>query len=352
MMKPILLTALTAVLALLALWSAPQKDAAYQPTAEEIATAQAYLAEHLIPLPMAWEWHETQFGNKAHIRWGVSGPDDAPTLLYIPGYTNTIEMYTAFYDRWWKAGYRVAAADLPGQGGSVRRVAFPQRAWSSDFGDYGDAVAALVNDVRTKTKGPLILVGESFGGHAALRAAADHDLPLDALVLLVPALEVTAGDFPRALALGMTGTATSLGYGHRYAPGQGPWRLHWPVPSQEEYGCATRPDRVRLKEAFFVLNKDFHVGGPTHGWLAGLERSGKRLATDNTLSDISFPVRIIEAENDRIVLPGRFGPTCEKMRDCEVIPLPDTEHCLLFEADDRVAPIFTMVEGLIEEGAE
>ena len=336
---------LTGALALLcALDLAGQAEAPYRPyeaNARELAEADAYLAANLTPLPEGWRWRERAVP-RGFVRTGEAGTPGQPTVLFIPGFTGVAEQYADYYDAWRARGWRVVSLDLPGQGGSVRRAGNPEKPWSGDFGRYAGAVTPVIE--AEATKGPLVVVGESFGGHVALRALAEG-APADAAVLVVPALDAQTLDVPRRLALGTAHVAKALGFGDAYAAGTGPWA---PKGGIGDGRCGDREDRLGVQGALYAHRPELRVGGPHWAWLSGLQTSGAALARPGALDDVTIPVTMIQAKDDMVVRNERAARACANMADCRLMVWGDTSHCLGVEEDT----VRDRLHGVIAEAVE
>ncbi|MEK7945411.1 alpha/beta hydrolase [Pigmentiphaga sp. YJ18] len=96
-----------------------------------------------------------------YLGWGLEHAS-RPGLLFVHGYRAHAHYWDfiapCFADR-----YRVAAIDLAGMGDSERRPAYSAASFAAD-------IAAVIHDAGL---GPAAVVGHSFGGARALRAAAD-----------------------------------------------------------------------------------------------------------------------------------------------------------------------------------
>ena len=318
--------------ALCAIELASQAEAPYAPTRvgeADRARADAVLAANLAPLPAGWRWRERAVPG-GFVRTGEAGPEGAPTVLYVPGFTGAAEQYADYYAAWRARGWRVVSLDLPGQGGSVRRRGNPEKPWSDDFGDYAAAIAPVF--AEEAAKGPLVVVGESFGGHVVLRALAEG-AAADAAVLVVPALDAETGDVPRPLALGAAHAARALGFGDAYAAGMGPWTPAW-LDGEPDGVCGDRLDRLDNHTAFYVRHPEMRVSGPSWGWLAGLQASGARLARPGALDAVTVPVLMVQSGQDRLVRNARGATACSNMADCRLLVWDDTSHCLGVEEDE------------------
>ncbi|MEM9233918.1 MAG: alpha/beta hydrolase [Pseudomonadota bacterium] len=320
----------------------------YVPTqnnAQEVARAQQYIEDHWVPLPESWLWGRHPFEG-GELRWGEARQAETPrgTLIVVPGFRGYTEAYAPWINEWYAAGFDVVAVDLPGQGLSTRRADNPEKPWTGDFSLYGDILSEFIRARVPDAREPVTLVGESFGGHVALRAVAEQDLPIERLALIVPGLEFNTRDTPKELMHRFTAAATTLGFGHRYAPTQNVWVPEWDV-APEDAVCALREERAYLQEALFTLQPDYRVGGLTNEWANGFERSGLDLVESELLSDADLPVLMVMAGQDRVIVNDRNYTACnERLPDCQYIEIKNSGHCMLFEEDEVVTP---MIEGVI-----
>ena len=303
--------------------------APYAPTPEEVARADAYLAANLTPLPEGWTWRERAVPG-GFVRTGEAGEPGQPTVLFVPGFTGTAEQYADYYAAWRARGWRVVSLDLPGQGGSMRRRTNPEKPWSGDFGAYAAAIRPVMEEEAAR--GPLVVVGESFGGHVALRALAEG-APAQAAVLVVPALDAETGDVPRMAALATAHAARVLGFGQAYAAGTGPWVPGWEA-AQFAGRCGDREDRIHVQTALYTREPGLRVGGPSWAWLSGLQRSGARLARPGALDEVTIPVTMVQSGQDKVIRNGRASAACGHMTDCTRLVWDDTSHCLGVEERD------------------
>jgi pimeloyl-ACP methyl ester carboxylesterase len=107
----------------------------------------------------------------------IEGPDDAPALIMVHGFSHSLESWDAWADAL-SADYRVVRMDLPGHGltgpDPQARYSVPQ---TVEFLD--GLMGALEIDRAT-------LIGNSLGGLVAWRQAAANPDRVDRLVLLSP----------------------------------------------------------------------------------------------------------------------------------------------------------------------
>ncbi|MEV0848266.1 alpha/beta hydrolase [Streptomyces sp. NPDC049954] len=189
--------------------------------------------------------------------WGGTGPG----VLFLHGLAGHVGEWEATARSSRAEGWRAAAFDQRGHGGSERRPA-----------EVGHAaqVADTVAVIRALRLAPVVLVGQSLGGRTALLTGAAHPELVRAVVLV----ECDAGERPRE----ETGTGAGAQPGRdadagpdreddaeaRDAPASAPaaeppalaWLRSWPVPFASRTEAVTRLGGGRLGE----------------GWADGLER--------------------------------------------------------------------------------
>ena len=130
-------------------------------------------------------WHSREIGGQ-----GIP-------VLYIHGHLASSATWGAVLGPA-SAGHPAIAVDVPGFGAS-------DRPWPYDYTAAGEG-RSLVAFLDARGIDRAILVGNSFGGGAALLAAADHPERIAALVLVAPATPGMPMDWPiRAMRLPLLG---------------------------------------------------------------------------------------------------------------------------------------------------
>ncbi|MEM6748002.1 MAG: alpha/beta fold hydrolase [Pseudomonadota bacterium] len=311
----------------------------YQPptaravTPEEIVEAKAYLEANYTPLPEGWEFSWITFDDEKPLRVGHATPEDAKaTVLFVPGYTSSPELASDFMARWFDLGFEVTSVDMPGQGGSVRREDDYQKTYTGDFHLYGRALGAAFDHIRETrlSDGPMIVAGDSFGGHVLLRAAADGELEgADALFPLVPGLSANLGWVPEWLAIrAIRGGAKKSGP-TAYMDGEGPWDPDAWTPDAYEYCGANRMDRVLKNQSLFITQPELRVGGVSNEYALGFTESGNELAKSDELAALDIPVTMITVGRERVVATDDVENLCTRgMETCELVHIPEADHCL------------------------
>ena len=338
-------------LILAACGGAPEPKAVREPTPEEVAKAEAFLAENATPMPEGWSFAQVPFADDGFLRIGHA-PKAAPrgTIIFVPGYTSSPELASDFLAAWDGMGFEVASLDLPGQGGSMRREDDYQKPYTGDFALYGASVAAAVAyiDGERLSDGPLIVAGDSFGGHSILRGAADTGLPAaDGLFVLVPAVEPSL-DAPKFLVKFVVGQAIRAGKGDAYMDGMGPWSAD-DFSAYDFTRCGNREDRNFKNSAIAITRPEMRVGGPTHAWALGMVTSGEDLAKNDGLKAFARPVQMVTAGLDVIVENAPAEKLCTRgMTSCELTRIAEATHCVYLEDEPTQAKVHEALARLTE----
>lgn len=301
-------------------------------------------------MPPGWEFEPILFGDDEYLRLGYASPDQPKaTILFVPGYTSSPELASDFLNHWYGLGYEVASVDLPGQGESVRRDDDYQKPYTGDFAHFGRAVATATSYLEAvrQSYGPLIVAGDSFGGHAILRAAADETLTeADGLFVLVPAvMPVLEG--PKFLVKWFVNRKINQGLGAAYMAGQGPWSAD-DFASYDFTRCGDREDRNFKNAALYITNPNLRVGGATHEWALGFVTSGEQLMKDPELRGLTTPVTMVTAGKEVVVDNTYSEKLCTKnMPSCELIRIEEATHCLYVEDDPTQNKVHAALETLM-----
>lgn len=337
------------LIAILTVWVWPEKRySAFEVSADYQSQADKY---YVPDMPQDWSWNLFKNKNGPEIRWGQTGNRDAAkaTIVFVPGYTATLDMYGEQFDALARRGFHVMGLDMRGQGGSERhRKDFPENLWVEDFADYGEDIRAWLTAMDLPENRMVILAGSSFGGNTVIRAAGDAPLNIDGLYLLAPAIEPNTGEYSFEEAKSLLSSFVKIGRGKRYVLGQGDWK-----PESDDLtttsNCSSYAKRLHYRDVIFTRDPKQRVGGATNKWFYEFLRSSEHINNQAYLSDIKVPVTIITAETDEFVSNSINAKACKAyFPNCKEVIIPGTKHCLLQENDTVQTRLYDEMDALFE----
>lgn len=271
------------------------------------------------------------------IRWAAVAPElPRATIVLLPGFTEYVEAYFETFRDFLAASIAVFAMDWPGQGGSGRYLADPEKAHAWGFEAHVGALRRFLERIvlPAGTPGPLTLVGHSMGGQLATRFLEEVPDIVDAAALSAPAYAVGVDSpLPPGPTRLVVELVNALGFAEAYALGAGPWE------KQAERRAALRPllssdqTRAAILTRWAEVNPGLRVGGPTWGFGRSFVRSARLVTEPQRLAKIAVPVLIGSAGKDAFTTSGLHGIVAESIPAAHVITYPDAQHCLFLERD-------------------
>ena len=340
------LFAISAVILVIVVWP-EKKHKLYTP---DEAYVQQALAYNVPEMPADWSDHVLPVNRAGtEIYYGqTSNADSAKAhIVMVPGYTGSVHMYGEHIGMLRARGFHVVGMDLRGQGRSARfRAEQPEKLYIDDFSTYAADLKKVVETLPDTGK-PVIILGTSFGGAVATRAAGEFaDLGADGLLLLAPAYRPLTPPMSVDMAKTMLSVSKALGKSKHYIAGQGPWRpdgLDMTQPSD----CSSYPPRLYLRDALYVREPELRVGGATVQWMSEMIENGEIVTHEDFMQRLTLPITVIAAETDVIVDGPFLEQTCaEGFPNCRLVKIPDTGHCLTLESDDVLIRIWDEADRL------
>ena len=304
-------------------------------------------------MPADWEWGTFTSEDGMKMRYGQSGNSGSSraTIVMIPGYTATMDMYGEQAAEIASRGYHVVGFDLRGQGGSERPRPFqPEKLLIENFNIYENDVALFLQDLDVPKGQPVVILGLSFGGHIGFRVAAEHADLVDGVLLLAPALKPSSGDMSFEEAERLLRLGDAVGKGTRYLPGETDW-----TPYNEDdllqvgiEHCSSSPKRLPLRDAIFTVRPEQRVGGITFNWGREFYRSSHYVLQPGYAEALKMPVTMIHAELDNFVVTETNKHVCQnRVPDCQSVAIPGAGHCLLQETDNVLERVYDALEEMV-----
>lgn len=341
-----------ALLSVIGFFTWPEKS--YEPY-EVSPTYRAQVSAFNIPdMPDDWTWNMFASEDGVKMRYGQTGNSASAraTVVMIPGYTATMDMYGEQAADIAARGYHVIGFDLRGQGGSERpRPSQPEKLLIEDFKIYSNDVALFLQSLELPEERPVVLMAMSFGGHVAFRVGAEHSDLVDGLLLLAPALRPKAGDLSFEQASRIFRIGDALGKDTRYLPGN----TNWEPASEDDLlrvgieHCASSPKRLPMRDAVFTVRPEQRVGGVTFNWGREFYGSSNFVLQDGYPESITMPTTMIHAELDNFVVTDINKNVCDnRMRDCVSVSISGAGHCLTQEIDPVLDRIYNALDEIIQ----
>jgi 4,5:9,10-diseco-3-hydroxy-5,9,17-trioxoandrosta-1(10),2-diene-4-oate hydrolase len=211
--------------------------------------------------------------------------------------------------------FRVIVPDLPGYGASTKRIDH-----TDPFGDLAAAIGGLVDELGLERTH---LIGNSYGGAAALRLAIERPELVDRLVLMGP------GGVGTTRALPTAGLNQLLGY---YG-GSGPSREKLTRFIREF--LVHHPDDVpdHVIELRYQASIDPEVvANPPLRRPSGLRTLWRMDFTrDSRLAGVRTPTLVIWGAEDKVNRPSGAYMLADRMPDCDVYLAANTGHWVQWE---------------------
>lgn len=304
-------------------------------TEDQAATARAYLAKAQTPVPDGAVFGEFEREQGVVLETlTLSHPSPKATIVLAPGYTAPLDIYASTYLAFHDAGYSVTGLSQRGQGRSWRPLPNPEKGYVEDYRDLSADLAAFVKTIE----GPVMVYGNSMGGHIAMLMAGTEDVDVAAYALLVPMAKIHTGEFPYGVAKAMTGFYTTIGFGANYGFGRGDWTFASRNPA-EATDCSADPSRAHTRHMMVALEPALRVSDVTNRFVWQTMQSTAEVASPAHLARIDAPVLTITAGDDRIVQSQAAEANCLAISDCRILKFDQARHCIMHEGERQKADV-------------
>lgn len=313
-------------------------------TDEQTAIASAYLAEALTPLPegAVFGTFEREPGVTLETLI-VPHPEPRATIVLAPGYTAPLEVYGGTFQAFYDAGYAVVGLSQRGQGRSWRPLPNPEKGYVEDYRDLSADLAAFIGTID----GPVMVYGNSMGGHISMLMAGTEDVDVAAYALLVPMAKIDTGAFPYGVAKALTGFYSTIGFGANYGFGYADWTFASRDASQPT-NCSANPARAHTRHMLVGLNPELRVSDVTNRYVWETMKSTAEAAAPDHLVRITAPVLSITAGDDRIVQSEAAEANCKAMPGCTLLKFDGARHCIMHESERQKADVHAAVIGFFD----
>jgi lysophospholipase len=252
------------------------------------------------------------------------------SILLLNGRREFMEKYTETIGELIERGFDVYSLDWRGKGFSTRMLADRHKGFIEDFDVYlNDLKMFVSNIVMPKAIDPLIILAHSMGGHIALRFIHDYPGIADRIVLTAPMVDIFMSSLTRWFARFISRAANKTGFNRAYVFGSG-------GDTDEKFkgnNLTSDPVRFMATAQTIAENPDLAIGGVTYGWLSAALKSIGILRKPGFAEQISTPILLISAGEDRIVSIKAQKKICSLLPNCSYIEIPGARHEILRETD-------------------
>jgi len=280
-------------------------------------------------------------GQGGHLRTGVwRAVGGRGGVLLLGGRAEFIEKYHQTIGELLGRGFDVFTFDWPGQGGSSRLLADPQKGHIGNFADYLAALDRFIADVVTR-RGPLYGLAHSMGAHCLLRYLHDRPGVIERVVCCATLAGLHLGAAQRLLCH----LAVRAGLGKRYAPGQHPFN----EADRRFANNRLTGDRARFDEylAWLECKPGLQLGGVTWGWLDAALRSMALINAPGYAEAVETGVLMVRAGADRVVSRSAQARLAARLPRAKMITLDGARHEILRETDDLRAAFWRAFDDFI-----
>jgi lysophospholipase len=163
----------------------------------------------------------------------------------------------------------------------------------------------------------------------------DHSGVADMTVLTSPMIDIFESRLPKGLIKLITKIAIKAGFRHFYTIGSRDY-------TDEKFkGNDLTSDPVRFTDAKNAIknNPDLALGGATYGWLSATLKSIDILTQPGFAEEISTPILMVIAGNDKIVSIKAQNKICTMLPNCKLKEISGARH-EIFKETDSVRSIF------------
>ena len=262
-----------------------------------------------------WMTGEDRMVDAAGQTWRVreSGPEDAPAVVLIHGFSHSLESLEPLADAL-ESDHRVIRFDLPGHA-----LTGPREDGAYSVAATVDQVAVLLDEI---VPGRFVLGGHSLGGLVAWRYAADHGERVDGLILLAP------GGYP------------NLGVGDAPAPVPQQVRLYLtaaPMAGVEAATAVLYADPSRMTETQLErIQAMMRIEGVGPALVERIEQF--TLPDPNpALRGIEAPALIVWGQRDAMIPPEHGPRFAAAIPDARLVLIQDAGHMPVEEQPEATA---------------
>jgi len=252
--------------------------------------------------------------------------------IVLQGQTEFLEKYCEVIDELRIRGFKVAAFDWRGQGGSDRALPDTRICHVEDFSQYDEDLRAFLEKiVKPLTDQPVLALAHSMGAHNLLRTLHNNPASIAGAVLTAPMLRISTRGQPEWLVPIITRLMMLFGKKNEFVFGMA---ARDPLNMTFKDQLVTS-DRIRFDRTqnLIAANPEIRLSGPDWSWLAAAFASMTRVMTQGFAEAIKTPTLLFGAGKDRIVQTTACRDFAKRLPACTYVEFEIAEHEILMEND-------------------
>jgi lysophospholipase len=280
--------------------------------------------------PEGWRsdsFENPETGHFIHYNYWLDETDRA-CIAILPGLSEFGEKYIETARFFKKHGFGLYVIDWAFQGRSTRFEGNRQKRHSDGYETDLSDLDYLMTRIIGKEK-PLYVLGHSMGGHLGLRYLAQHPGRVKAAAFSAPMVDI------QALHYGRPFFKRLLDFCCRFDSAYVPGGKDWHEEARRNDGTdifSSDPVRDGIHFAWSKADPQLQVGNPTLKWVYETLQSVNAL--EDEVENITIPVLLGAAGQERLVDNKEMYEAAEKMPYAQIIRFPTAKHEILMETDD------------------
>ena len=305
--------------------------------------------------PPGWRSHKF-FSHGMNITFGSVFPQDSipdAVVVCLPGLSEFKEKYYEVARTCLDLNLAFWVLDWPGQGRSERYLENPHMRHGDDFEIEVERLHNFIlgyikhSSVHPdKGRIPLVMLGHSMGANIGLRHLAKYPGTFECAAFTTPLCGIQ-----KLKRIPFSNTLLKLLYKTKsksYVAGGGDWDENSRL-NDDDIIFSNDDIRNKVHTAWEKADPDLAVGSPTYGWLYNAKQSCDFIKRSSFLKSITTPCLITIAGKEMIVDNDSIRFVADKIKDAELLELPEAGHEVLMERDVFRDQFFQEFYKLIEK---
>ena len=267
-------------------------------------------------------------------------------IVISHGFTESVQKFTESIYYMLCAGYDVWGFDHRGHGRSVRLNGNPYVVHVERFRDYVDDLHYLVETLVKPAAGtlPLYLYCHSMGGCIGAKIIEQYPTLFHKAVLSSPMLGLSFGKVPvKVVYIG----ASLMGIGERRKNPTNPINEFDATPNFEAC-CDSSECRYLYYFEKQKANRHLQTRSPSIQWGKEAVKACYQAVSEAQTARIQIPVLLFQAGNDTVVENSAQDLFASRVRQCELVRIPDMKHELYMTDSDVLIPYWEKIFAFLQ----